>query len=56
MQRGKLSVYGRKNMIALVNKYIYLPENNIPLIKEHFLFENYPTAVTDKSTIKNIAT
>ncbi len=55
MQRGKLSVYGRKNMIALVNKYIYLPENNLPIIKEHFLFENYPTDVSDKSTIKNVA-
>ncbi len=55
MQRGKLSIYGRKNVIWLINKYIYLPENNVPIIKEHFLFENYPTGVTDKSTIRNVA-
>lgn len=55
MQRGKLSVYGRKNVIGLLNKYIYLPENNLPIVKEHFLFENYPEGVTDKSTIRSVA-
>lgn len=51
MQRGKLSIYGRKNFIALLHKYIYLPENGLPLIKEHFLFDNYPTGITDISTL-----
>ncbi len=54
MQRGKLSIYGRKNMISMVNKYIYLPENDLPIVKEHFLFDNYPTSVTDKSTISGV--
>ncbi len=53
MQRGKLSIYGRKNVVGLLNKYLYLPENNLPIVKEHFLFENYPEWVTDKSTIRN---
>lgn len=54
MQRGKLSIYGRKNIIWLLNKYMYLPENGLPIIKEHFLFDNYPTGITDKSTITSI--
>jgi hypothetical protein len=55
MQRGKLSIYGRKNVIALINKYIYAPENRVPIVKEHFLFEGYPTAVSDKGAISMIA-
>jgi hypothetical protein len=55
MQRGKLSIYGRKNVIALINKYIYAPENGVPIVKEHFLFEGYPTAVSDKGAISLIA-
>ncbi len=54
MQRGKLSIYGRKNMIGLLNKYLYLPENKLPIIKEHFLFDEYPTGITDKSTITGV--
>lgn len=54
MQIGKLNIYARKNLIALVNKYLYLPENNVPIIKEHFLFDSFPTAVTDKTTISTI--
>lgn len=51
MKTGKLGIYGRKNIIALLNKYLYLPENNLPIIKEHFLFDSYATTVSDKSTI-----
>lgn len=54
MQLGKLNIYARKNVIALINKYIYLPENSVPIVKEHFLFDGFATAVTDKSTITNI--
>lgn len=54
MQIGKLSIYARKNLIALTNKYLYNPENNTPLTKEHFLFEWFPTQVTDKTTISGI--
>ena len=39
MQIGKLGIYGRKNVIALLNKYIYAAENGVPIVKEHFLFD-----------------
>lgn len=54
MQIGKLNIYARKNLIAMVNTYLYAPENKAPIIKEHFLFDSFPTAVTDKTTITNI--
>lgn len=51
MQRGRLSIYGRKNFIALVNHHLFLDDNNPGIIKENFLFDAFPKAVTDKSAI-----
>lgn len=52
MQQGKLNIYGRKNVIALLGTYVYLPENAVPLVKEHFLFDNVPTVFSDKTPIQ----
>lgn len=54
MQIGKLNIYARKNLIAMINKYLYLPANSTPIIKEHFLFDSFSTGVTDKTTISSI--
>lgn len=54
MQIGKLNIYARKNLIAMINKYLYLPENSTPIIKEHFLFDSFSTTLTDKTTISSI--
>jgi Bacterial extracellular solute-binding proteins, family 5 Middle len=54
MQKGKLNIYGRKNMIALVTKYLYLAENDVSLIEEHFLFDTIPQKFSDPSTISSI--
>ena len=51
MQRGRLSIYGRKNFIALVNHHLFADNNNPGIIKENFLFDAFPTTVTDKSAI-----
>jgi hypothetical protein len=55
MKDGKLDIYGRKNMIALLSQYLYLPENDVPLVQEHFLFDAYPRTFSDASTIAKIA-
>ena len=52
MQRGRLSIYGRKNFIALVNHHLFSEEVNNPgIIKENFLFDAFPKALTDKVAI-----
>lgn len=52
MQRGRLSIYGRKNFIALVNHHLFEEEANNPgIIEENFLFDAFPRALTDKNAI-----
>lgn len=52
MQRGRLSIYGRKNFIALVNHHLFEEETNNPgIIQENFLFDAFPKALTDKNAI-----
>lgn len=52
MQRGRLSIYGRKNIIALLNFHLFNSGNtNAGLIKENFLFDAFPTRITDKVAI-----
>ncbi|MBP6910456.1 hypothetical protein KBC03_02550 [Patescibacteria group bacterium] len=52
MQRGRLSIYGRKNIIALLNYHLFNSGNtNAGLIKENFLFDAFPTRLTDKVAI-----
>ncbi len=51
MQRGRLSIYGRKNLIALVNHHLFLEGNNPGIIKENFLFDAFPQNVSDKVAI-----
>lgn len=52
MQRGRLSIYGRKNFIALVNHHLFADEANNPgIIAENFLFDAFPRKLTDKVAI-----
>ncbi len=51
MQRGRLSIYGRKNFIALINHHLFLDDNNPGIIKENFLFDAFPKTLTDKTAI-----
>lgn len=51
MQRGRLSIYGRKNFIALVNHHLFMTGNNPGIIKENFLFDVFPTTLTDKTAM-----
>jgi|GEM_PF-3362041 len=51
MQRGRLSIYGRKNFIALVNHHLFADDTNPGIIKENFLFDAFPKALTDKVAI-----
>lgn len=52
MQRGRLSIYGRKNFIALVNHHTFESTDNNPgIIQENFLFDAFPRALTDKTAI-----
>lgn len=53
MQRGRLSIYGRKNFIALVNHHLFADDNNPGIIKENFLFDAFPTRVTDITAISS---
>ncbi len=56
MQRGRLSIYGRKNFIALVNHHLFKDDNNPGIIKENFLFDSFPKTVTDKTAIMSAVT